>query len=405
MTGRKPVALDKESRNAYEQHPFWTDLDAMVTALSEQKFDIPLSEATRTRLLDALTSTKRLSSKAPIAPQLYTTLLGNAQSQLANIQANESHLYHYSHYCDGLYEFLRQFPVQMRNIPPAIIEGFTTDVAARTDEFKALEQQIEQSQQTLEQLNKSIRDLADQHTALLTATKESKESLRAETVEQINMIKSDATDRLNTIKSDLSDQASTAKQTFAEKMKEIETAAAAELVAMEGLHDVGAQLLSAASGTLIATSWADRSHKELRTAARLRNFSYGIFALSICAAVFFVVQSLIHAEGLTTGDGILRASLTLALAGFGGIVLRESGQHKIEGDTAYDISLSLAALNTLYASADEATQEQARKDLGNTITIKNLISRYSNRDASKHSQNIDLKDVSSVLSETVKATK
>ncbi len=400
------MALDKKTREAYEQHPFWGALKELKEGLAVQEFQNPTHESYRKELVEVLDTTQKLSAKAPPGSYLYKGLLDSTQSYLTSyFKPTESSVSNYPSYHGSLYDYLRQLPVQPKNLPTATLDRFTNDVAARTNELKELEQQIEQSQQTLERLNDSISDLASRHDALLTATKESKESLHTVTVEQINTIKSDATDRLNTIKSALSDQASNAKQTFTAKMKEIDTAATAELNSMKGLRDVGAKLLSVASGTLVATSWADRAAKEKKTATQLRNFSYCIFALSIIAGVFFLIQSFFHAEGLTVGDGILRASLTLALAGFGGIVLRESGQHKVEGDTAQDISLSLAGLSTFYASADKETQNQARKELGEAVMIKNIISRYSNRDASKHSQPIDLKDVTSAVSETIKATK
>ncbi|MEJ1088733.1 hypothetical protein WDU99_10430 [Microbacterium sp. Mu-80] len=48
------------------------------------------------------------------------------------------------------------------------------------------------------------------------------------------------------------------------------------------------------------------------------------------------------------------------------------------------MKLALAALEPFYAGADDAERSGVRRALGDTVFIKNTLSRFSNRDAAKH---------------------
>lgn len=88
---------------------------------------------------------------------------------------------------------------------------------------------------------------------------------------------------------------------------------------------------------------------------------------------------------LTAGDGILRGAVVLALAGIGSFITLESQRHFREADSAEDVKLALTALEPYYAGSNDEEREAVRRDLGDTVFIKNTLSSFSNRDASKHS--------------------
>ena len=114
---------------------------------------------------------------------------------------------------------------------------------------------------------------------------------------------------------------------------------------------------------------------------------------------------------LTVGDGILRGALVLALAGVGSFLTIEARRHFREADSSEDVKLALAALEPFYAGAGDEERSEVRRVLGDTVFIKNTLSRFSSRDAAKHSgpSNEQLNQIVELITKgadaTFKATK
>ncbi len=88
---------------------------------------------------------------------------------------------------------------------------------------------------------------------------------------------------------------------------------------------------------------------------------------------------------------------------FGALLLRESGRHFREADTAEDVALSLRALAPFYAGAKENLRTAARLEVGDAVLVKNVLSRFAHRDAAKHSGDIGAGDLPSFVRDAATA--
>lgn len=57
-------------------------------------------------------------------------------------------------------------------------------------------------------------------------------------------------------------------------------------------------------------------------------------------------------------------SVAVVIAAFGGLLIRESGRHFMEADTAEDVALALQALAPFYAGSDDTVRLAARQRVG-----------------------------------------
>lgn len=147
----------------------------------------------------------------------------------------------------------------------------------------------------------------------------------------------------------------------------------------------GRRLVEQAAGHLTAADWAGRAKRERWNAHGLRWASFVFFACAVIVGAWVLWVAIDKDLKLTFGDGILRGALVLALAGVGSFLTVEARRHFREADSAEDVKLALAALEPFYAGADDEERSEVRRELGDTVFIKNTLSRFSNRDAAKHS--------------------
>lgn len=146
----------------------------------------------------------------------------------------------------------------------------------------------------------------------------------------------------------------------------------------------GRRLVEQAAGHLTAADWAGRAKRERWNAHGLRWASFVFFALAVVVGAWVLWIAIDKDLTLTVGDGILRGALVLALAGVGSFLTIEARRHFREADSAEDVKLALAALEPFYASASDGERTEVRRALGDTVFIKNTLSRFNNRDAAKH---------------------
>lgn len=165
---------------------------------------------------------------------------------------------------------------------------------------------------------------------------------------------------------------------------------------------LGDRLLENVTASLVAKDWGQRASRERRAGWLTRIM--GIVALIVAALVGgLIVDSALRAGSeLTLGDGILRSSLILAIAGIGAALLAESRRHFREADTSEEIKLTLTAIEPFYAG-DDVQRAQARKALGEAVFVRNVLSRFSHRDAAKHGEvaEVQLSDVVDDLTKAV----
>lgn len=85
------------------------------------------------------------------------------------------------------------------------------------------------------------------------------------------------------------------------------------------------------------------------------------------------------------------------------MLLREARRHFREADTAEDVGLSLKAMAPFYAGAEDHVKLAARVQLGDAVLVKNVLSRFSHRDAARHSGDLNTENLPDLVKETAKA--
>jgi hypothetical protein len=118
---------------------------------------------------------------------------------------------------------------------------------------------------------------------------------------------------------------------------------------------------------------------------------------------FIVSEAIRNDFALTVGDGILRSTVAVVIGAFGALLLRESGRHFREADTAEDVALSLKALAPFYANSGDEIRLAARVQVGDAVLVKNVLSRFAHRDAAKHSVEINTAELPSLVKDATKA--
>jgi hypothetical protein len=165
----------------------------------------------------------------------------------------------------------------------------------------------------------------------------------------------------------------------------------------------GEALAEHAAGSLSATDWNGRSKRERRAAQWMRFGAAAAFVFAGAVGWFIVSEAINNNFDLTVGDGILRASVAAVIGAFGGLLLRESGRHFREADTAEDVALSLKALAPFYASSGDDVRLAARVQVGDAVLVKNVLSRFAHRDAAKHAGEINTADLPKLVDDATKA--
>ena len=118
---------------------------------------------------------------------------------------------------------------------------------------------------------------------------------------------------------------------------------------------------------------------------------------------FIVSEAVKNNFDLTVGDGLLRASVAAVIGAFGALLLRESGRHFREADTAEDVALSLKALAPFYASSGDEVRLSARVQVGDAVLVRNVLSRFAHRDATKHAGEINTNGLPKLVDDAAQA--
>lgn len=165
----------------------------------------------------------------------------------------------------------------------------------------------------------------------------------------------------------------------------------------------GEALAEHAAGDLSAADWSGRAKRERRAAQWIRAGALAAFVFAGAVGIFIVGEAIANNFDISLGGGILRASVAVVIGAFGGLLLRESTRHFREADTAEDVALSLKALAPFYANADDEIRRAARVEVGDAVLVKNVLSRFSHRDAAKHASDINTAGLPGLVKDAAKA--
>ena len=82
-----------------------------------------------------------------------------------------------------------------------------------------------------------------------------------------------------------------------------------------------------AAGDLSAADWRSRGNRERKAAQWIRFGALAAFLFAGTIGWYIVNEAIKKDFDLTVGDGLLRSSVAVVIAAFGGLLLRESGRH------------------------------------------------------------------------------
>lgn len=358
----------------YRNHEAWDLIELKRQALESVRYSRGDLELRRAQTIAILESAAR--SRSNTVAVLYDDTLDDLRDHLNSLSADERSFDSWSgSYLSSLRASARALPgPPPRHVSDVYLSALDEAIAVRQGELQLLQEQAGSLSDLIAERTTELGKLAkeiDAQRSKLTADAATI-SQAVSTVDEQLRVQGEAMlaawEREREVRNQsLDDQMS-------DQIRLLSTAAL-----------TGRRLVEQAAGNLTAADWAGRAKRERWNAHGLRWASVAAFASAVAVGAWVVWTAIEKELSLTVGDGILRGAVVLALAGVGSFLTIESRRHFREADSAEDVKLALAALEPYYASSDDEERATVRRALGDTVFIKNTLSRFSSRDASKHS--------------------
>ncbi|WP_020096903.1 hypothetical protein [Microbacterium sp. 11MF] len=358
----------------YRQHEVWGLIDLKLGALDTVKYSQQPLEDDRREVLTMLEAAAK--SKSNPQPTLYDDVLNVIRDNLNQLATDEQSFRSWSQqsYMNDLRTRVRDLPgPPPRQINESYVAALDTAVAARQLELDELRASVSA-------LNDEVKAKTAELAVLTKKIDGQHERLTADAA-TIAQVVSTADEQL---RREWEADLATWKQDRDARDIELDSEMAAHVQLLSAAALTGRRLVEQAAGHLTAADWAGRAKRERWNAHSLRWASFVFFALAVLVGGWILWIAIDKDLTLTVGDGVLRGALVLALAGVGSFLTIEARRHFREADSAEDVKLALAALEPFYAGADDAERSEVRRVLGDTVFIKNTLSRFSSRDAAKH---------------------
>lgn len=386
----------------YKQHPVWESLRLKRDSLNSSRFDSADSEQVRQDIVEWLD--EALKTRAARQPSLYLTALDQLSSALNqlptdtasfnNFIANRGHP---GQAYQQLEQALRSLPLPLpRDLTASYVDMLDREVEARNLRLDELEQRITETEASLKQRLDELTNVSTQV-----------ETLRAEIQTQREAIGSVSESAAADMNEAWEDELDTWKKKRDKTDLDHDAQALENIATLAATARAGEVLAEHAAGDLSATDWYGRASRERRAARWIRFGAWAAFLFAGAIGFYIVNEAIVEKFDISVGGGILRASIAVVIGAFGALLLRESSRHFREADTAEDVALSLKALAPFYSGSAEGVKLAARVELGDAVLVKNVLSRFSHRDAAKHGAETNTADLPSLVkqaAETLKTT-
>jgi len=281
-----------------------------------------------------------------------------------------------------------------KNMPAAYVEQIDAAVRLREKEIATLKEEVATLRQRVAEQEASLeahgRTISQQEQAV-SAAREQIDEVASATEETVNksfqaMLLSWTKDR------DEKDA------DFNERME-------AQVSLLTAAAQVGQRLTEHAAGNLTAVDWTSRATRERRNGSGLRLLAI-VFGFAGLALAYYIVDRAVKQDfDLTVGDGLLRGAAIIAVIAVGGYFAAESRRHYAESDTAEEVATAMLAIEPYYAGASDDDRTAARNAVGETVFVKNVLSRFTSRDAGRHNEAVSSQDLSQIVDELTKALK
>lgn len=382
----------------YRRHKVWETLQLKKDALVAARFDDAASEQSRKDIVEWLD--EAVKTKGAQQPALYLSALDGLSAALNQLPTDTAQFrqfvanrQHPGQPYQQLEQALRALPLPPpRDLKATYVEQLDKEVEARNELLVGLKAQVTETEKALEARREELTAVSREVEKLRAAIQDEREAI-AEV--------SKAAD------SDMRTAWKEALETWTEERKKIDSendAKALESVAtLAAITAAGEALAEHAAGDLSAADWAGRAKRERRAAQWIRAGALAAFVFAGAVGIFIVGEAIANNFDISLGGGILRASVAVVIGAFGGLLLRESTRHFREADTAEDVALSLKALAPFYANSDDDIRRAARVEVGDAVLVKNVLSRFSHRDAAKHASDINTAELPGLVKDAAKA--
>lgn len=382
----------------YRQHPVWETLTLKRESLNSARYDDAETEQARSDIVEWLD--EAIKTKGALQPALYLSALDALSTALNQVPVDNAQFRQFvanrkrpEQAFGQLEQALRALPLPPpKELKASYVKQLDDEVDARNERLGQLEVRVQETEEALAQ-----------RLSELEAVSGSLDKLRAEIEDERSAIKavSEAAD---------TDMRSEWETSLGDWKKERDKADAAhDSEALEHIATLAAVTKSSevlaehAAGDLSATDWYGRAKRERRSAQWMRFGAAAAFVFAGAVGFFVVSEAITNNFDLTLGDGVLRASVAMVIGAFGALLLRESGRHFREADAAEDVALSMKALAPFYANSDDDVRLKARVQVGDAVLVKNVLSRFSHRDAAKHATGVDSAQLPDLVRDATKA--
>ena len=340
-----------------------------------------------------------LLSKGNPVPVLYDSVLDGIQTILNSLTADEGGFQAFVNngYNVQLANAVRRLPgPPPRQVNERYVAALDSSIQAREEELVALRVSLQEVGDEVLRLSKNLKSLS-------SAVERQSSKIVSDSA-TIAQVVATADDRLA---ADWNNKVSAWELERKTKDQALDIELADNILLLAGAASVGQRLVEQAAGSLTATDWAGRAKRERLNAVWMRAASFAFFVAALVAGGYILASAIDAGFELTIGDGILRGALILAVAGVGTFLSSESRRHFKEADSAEEVTLAITAIEPFYASSDGEDRETARSAVGDTVFVRNVLSRFASRDASKHASttNQELTEIVELLTKSVELGK
>lgn len=382
----------------YSRHAVWETLRLKRDSLAAARFDGAEQEQVRRDLVEWLD--EAVKTRGARQSALYLSALDALSAALNQVPVDNNGFYQYvayrgqsGHAYQQLEQALRMLPLPPpRDLKASYVDLLDEEVRVRNERLDQLEAQVTETESSLAKRRADLEKITSEVTSLRDVIQEQKKSIASVSVAAASEMKSEWDEKLETW-----------LQERRQADLEHDTAALASVATLAAVTKAGESLAEHAAGDLSASDWSARAKRERRAAQWMRAAAVTAFLFAGAIGFYLVSEAIKNDFDLTLGDGVLRASIAVVIGAFGALLLRESSRHFREADTAEDVALSLKALAPFYAGSDEGVRLSARVQVGEAVLVKNVLSRFSHRDASRHAAEVNTAELPSLIKEATKA--
>lgn len=382
----------------YSKHAVWETLQLKRESLNAARFDDAASEQARTDIVEWLD--EALKTKAARQPALYLSALDDLSAALNNLPVDTAQFKqfvanrrHGGQPFQALEQALRALPLPPpKDLKAAYVDLLDQEVQARTE-------LLDQLQDRVKEIEKSLQGRQDE----LDVVSNEVDRLRGEIKTQEEAVKQVSESADADMRVAWEEKLEAWQQERRSTDAEHDFKALDSVATLAAVTKAGESLAEHAAGDLSAADWYGRAKRERGAAQWIRAGALVAFIFAGAVGYFIVSEAIANNFDISVGGGILRASVAVVIGAFGALLLRESGRHFREADTAEDVALSLKALAPFYANSDDDVRLSARVQVGDAVLVKNVLSRFSHRDAAKHAGDVDAAQLPDLVKDAAKA--